>query len=150
MSLLKESQEEISMITTKPEFKAPSHIAAPGAVAAVVSPTSLMGTWVNTDSHTNDLVKIIITASGSAISAQVFGACEPTPCVWGSVPALAYAGNVSSTAAIAFSAEYKFGFAEVIVVGHLSGKFLDVETFTQFTDGSGRSNLYTTDQMVKT
>jgi hypothetical protein len=37
----------------------------------------------------------------------------------------------------------------VSVVGHLQGKYLEVETFTEFTDGSGRSNLYTTDQMVK-
>jgi hypothetical protein len=37
----------------------------------------------------------------------------------------------------------------VIVVGHLQGKQLALETFTQFTDGSGRSNLYTSDQMTK-
>jgi hypothetical protein len=56
---------------------------------------------------------------------------------------------VSSSAAIAFSAQYKFSFAQTMVVGYLHGHQLVVETLTQFTDGSGRSNLYTTDHMAK-
>jgi hypothetical protein len=67
----------------------------------------------------------------------------------GLVPGLAYAANVSSTPAVAFSAQYTFSFAKVIVTGQLQGSRLLVETFTEFTDGSGRSNLYTTDQMAK-
>lgn len=131
------------------EFKAPSHMAGPAAVAAIVMPSALVGTWTNTNPATNDLVKVMIAAAGSGISVEVFGACVPTPCVWGSMPGIAYAASVSSSPAVAFSAQYKFSFAQVIVVGHLQGKFLEVEVFTQFTDGSGRSNLYTTDQMVK-
>jgi hypothetical protein len=138
-------------MTTKTayDYKAPSHVAESGATALVVSPAALVGTWNNTDSATRDLVKIIIAASGKNITVEAFGACVPTPCVWGSVPGFAYAANVSSTPAVAFTAQYKFSFAQVIVVGHLNGKQLDVETFTEFTDSSGRSNLYTTDQMVK-
>jgi|SRR5271163_3488182 len=139
-------------MTTKTarDYKAPSHIAETGAATAlVVSPAALLGTWTNTDSATRDLVKIIIASSGTGISVEAFGACVPTPCVWGTVPGFAYAANVSSTPAAAFSTQYKFSFAQVIVVGHLNGRHLEVETFTEFTDGSGRSNLYTTDQMVK-
>lgn len=131
------------------ESKAPSHIPLAGAVAALVSPATLLGTWINTNHATNDIVKIIIAAAGSNVNVEVFGACTPSPCVWGSVPGIAYAGNVSSAPAVAFTAEYKFSFAQVIVVGHLQGKYLEVETFTEFTDRSGRSNLYTADQMVK-
>ncbi len=131
------------------DYKAPSHTMAHGAVAAIVSASPLLGTWNNTDHSTNDVVKIIIASSGAGISVEVFGACVPTPCVWGSVPGIAYAVNVSSSPAVGFSAQYKFSFAQVIVVGHLQGKFLEVECFTEFTDGSGRSNIRTTDQMVK-
>jgi len=139
-------------MTTKTarDYKAPSHMAEPGtATALVVSPAGLIGTWTNVDKATRDLVKIIIAASGTGITVEVFGACVPSPCVWGSVAGFAYAANVSSTPAVAFSAQYKFSFAQVIVVGRLNGTQLEVETFTEFTDGSGRSNLYTTDQMVK-
>lgn len=131
------------------EYKAPSHVAEAGAAATAVSPAPLVGTWTNVNPHTNDLVKVVIAASGSGISVDTFGACSPTPCNWGSVPGLAYAASVSSTPAVAFSAQYTFSFAKVIVTGQLQGSRLLVETFTQFTDGSGRSNLYTTDQMTK-
>ena len=131
------------------ESKAPSHTPKAGAVSAVVSPATLIGTWNNTNHATNDIVKIIIAAAGSGISVQVFGACTPSPCVWGSVPGIAYAANVSSAPAVAFSAQYKFSFAQVTVTGHLQGHNLDLETFTEFTDSSGRSNIYTTDQMAK-
>ncbi len=46
---------------------------------AKVTPSQLVGTWINTDKATNDIVKIIITASGSAISVEVFGAWVPSP-----------------------------------------------------------------------
>jgi hypothetical protein len=131
------------------DFKAPSHKAGTGAVPAIVSPAPLFGTWTNTDAATNDIVKIIIAAAGAGIAVEVFGACVPTPCVWGSVPGIAYAANVSSSPAVGFTAHYKFSFAQVIVTGHHQGKFLELKTFTEFTDGSGRSNLYTADQMVK-
>jgi hypothetical protein len=133
---------------TKLEFRAPSHIADSAAQPAVVSPTPLLGTWINLNPATRDIVKIVIEDPAS-LKVNVFGACTPTFCNWGIVPALAYAANVSATPADAFSAHYSFGFAQVIVVGHLHGRELILETFTQFTDGSGRSNLYTTDTMKK-
>jgi hypothetical protein len=129
------------------EFRAPSHIAE-SALAAHLVPTALIKTWTNIDSTTRDLVKIVISASGSGIIVDTYGACSPTPCNWGSVAGMAYAANVSSSAAVAFSAHYKFSFAHVILTGHLHGKHLIVETFTEFTDGSGRSNLYTSDTMM--
>jgi hypothetical protein len=131
------------------EFRAPSHIPDAAATAAVVSSSPLLGTWVNVDKSTRDVVRIVIAASGSGITVNGFGACSPTPCNWGVVPALDYAASVSSTPAVAFSANYTFSFAQVIVVGHLHGKHLLIETFTNFTDGSGRSNLYTSDTMEK-
>ena len=133
----------------KSEFKSPAHVAESAAAPAVVSAAPLIGTWVNTDSTTRDLVKIVIAARGAGITVDAFGACSPSPCVWGVVPGIAYAANVSSSPAVAFSAEYKFSFSHVIIVGFLQGKYLEVETYTQFTDGSGRSNIRYTDQMVK-
>ncbi len=79
------------------DFKAPSHKATTGAAPAIVTPSPLIGVWTNTDAATNDIVKVIIEAAGAGISVQVFGACVPTPCVWGSVPGIAYAANVSSS-----------------------------------------------------
>ena len=136
--------------TQKSEFKAPSQVADDTASPALITSVApLLGIWKNIDKSTRDLVEIVISGSASSPSVQVYGACSPTPCDWGSVTGIAYAANVSAPEGIAFSALYNFSFSKVIVVGHLKGRHLDVETFTEFTDGSGRSNLYTSDTMAK-
>lgn len=129
------------------EFQAPADIVAEAeaeaeAAAAVVGPAALIGTWNACDSATRNLVRVVIAASGPGITVHAFGACTPTPCDWGAVPGLAYAANVSSSAAVAFSAQYKFKFKETIVTGVLDSGSLRVETFNHFTDGSGRSDYY--------
>lgn len=130
----------------KHEFKAPADLAQKAAevkAAAAVGPGALVGTWNACDAATRNLVRVVIAASGAGITVQAFGACTPTPCDWGKVPGLAYAADVSSTVAVAFSARYKFPFKEAIVTGVLDSGSLRVETFNHFTDGSGRSNYYT-------
>jgi hypothetical protein len=133
----------------KHEYRAPSHVAEAGAPQVAIVPAPLVGTWHNINASTRDLVKIVIAASGASITVNPYGACSPTPCNWGAVAGTAYAANVGSSHAVAFSSEFKFGFSNVLVVGHLNKAELLVETFTVFTDGSGRSNLYTSDTMKK-
>jgi hypothetical protein len=130
------------------EFNAPADQAEEAKAAAeeldaVVGPAAIVGTWNACDAATRNLVRVVIAASGSGITVHAFGACTPTPCDWGSVPGLAYAENVSASAAIAFSAHYKFSFKETILTGVLDSGSLRVETFNHFTDGSGRSDYYT-------
>jgi hypothetical protein len=144
-------------IQKKPEFNAPSDLreerpeaaAAPAPSAAVVSASTLAGTWTNCDRATRGIVKIIITASGANLTVQAFGACSPTPCDWGKVKGLSYAADVSSVPAVAFSAIYKFSFKETILVGVLDNGSLIVETFNNFTDGSGRSDYYSKAYLCK-
>jgi hypothetical protein len=131
-------------INKKPDFNAPadhSEHADAKRAAAGVSVQPLLGTWTNCDKATRGIVEVILTAEGG-LTVQAFGACSPTPCDWGKVKGIAYAANVSSTEAVAFSAQYKFGFKETILVGALERGSLVVETFDHFTDGSGRSDYY--------
>jgi len=62
---------------------------------------------------------------------------------------MVYADNVGSSTAVGITAQYKFGFKETIVVGHLDICELIVETFDHFTDGSGRSDYYSRYYMSK-
>ena len=130
-----------------PEFNAPGDMMqemekAKAATRAVVSPSALLGTWNACDPDTSGLVRVVLAASGSGMTVQVFGACHPTPCDWGVEPAIAYAANVSATESVAFTATYKFSFKKVIVTGVLDSGSMRVETFNRFTDGSGRSDYY--------
>lgn len=105
--------------------------------------SELTGTWVACDADTRSLVRVELAAKGSALTVRVFGACSPSPCDWGAVKGIAYAANVSSAQAVAFSARYEFSFKNAIVTGHLDSGSLVVETYNDFTDASGRSNYYT-------
>jgi len=138
-----------NIATVATESLAPSQALDSHATPAVVSPAALAGTYTNIDHATRDIVKLVIAVAGTGITVHAFGACSPTPCDWGSVSGLAYAANVSSSPAIAFSAAYRFSFSQVILTGRVQGKQLIVDAFTHFTDGSGRSDYYMTNVMAK-
>jgi len=109
---------------------------------AGVFPGTLLGNWVNVNPATRGLVRINLQFTGGAFTVHPFGACVPTPCDWGSKNGITYADNVSSRQAVAFSAVFPQGFKNTIVVGHIEGRVLVVETFNDFLDGSGRSDYY--------
>ncbi len=74
---------------------------------------------------------------------QAYGACHPTPCEWGWVYATGHGNNVSDTYPKAFSANYNPGVAKKILTGiRQPNNRMAVLNFTQFTDGSNRSNFY--------
>ena len=78
-----------------------------------------------------------------------FGACQPNRCDWGIVDGRIYSDTVVTMHAVAFTAEYKFEFAQVLVTGAFYKGALFVETLTRFTDQSGRADVYGLDIMNK-
>ena len=132
--------------TEKHLFNIPSDMLEKEAKALTakltVVPGVLLGTWTNCDHHTRGLVRLVIGHAGTAISIHAFGACTPTPCDWGQIPAEVYSTGVTSTAGIGFTAHYKFAFKETIIVGFEELGVLTVETFDHFTDKSGRADYY--------
>ena len=104
---------------------------------------SLIGTWVNVNSATRDIVKVVLTNNGGSLGVHAYGACSPTPCDWGQVPGQAYAPSVAGGATVAFTANYAFGFKNTILTGHLNGQQLIVDDFNVFEDGSSRSPYFT-------
>ena len=120
----------------------------PCSTVIAQEPNPLSGTW-KAEKPNGSLVKLVVTGSDTGVTIQPFGSCHPTPCVWGSLPGIVYAANVQSSEAVAFSTQFHPGFANVIVVGNLRGQFLEVELFTEFTDGTSRRNYHSTVRMVK-
>lgn len=140
----------VEQLTEKHLFNAPSDMLEKGFKAlakAVVTPGVLLGTWTNCDHHTRSLVRLVIAAAGTGITVHAFGACTPTPCDWGTAPAMAYSTGVTSPNGIAFTAHYKFAFKETTIVGRADMGLLTVELFDHFTDNSGRSDYYSINYM---
>jgi hypothetical protein len=103
-----------------------------------------VGKWKNTNPNTKGLTTLSITLSGTQVMVHAWGQCTPTDCDWGNMPGFAYAPNVSSNlqaTAEAISVVHKESFAErLLIIRHPAGNHLRVETYTRFTDGSGRTN----------
>lgn len=124
-------------------------LSARPAAAAI---NDFTGTWVNTDSDTRGVTRVVVTRVTNAVNVQAFGSCTPSDCDWGTVQAEVYGPSVSDNAfakAEALTAVFNSGFSETTVVlikesGQLKGKFL-----TRFTDGSGRSSYVNTETFQK-
>jgi len=122
----------------------------PGAIEpAATLATPLLGTWINTNPAVRDIVKMVIASHRGALTVEALGTLNNEPCDWGAATGIAYASSLGSSPAIAFSAQYTFRSSHVILIGHLQGKRLLVETFTQFTDGSNRASLYSVDTLSR-
>ena len=106
------------------------------------------GVWENTNLKTPGILRIRIETA----KIQVYGACNPNPCDWGEAEARAYGPTVSSdlqSEATAVLAHYETSFCEIIlIIKPLGTDELEVESYTHFTDGSGRT-AYTTRENLR-
>ncbi|MGN6608267.1 MAG: hypothetical protein ACTHMS_14790 [Jatrophihabitans sp.] len=101
------------------------------------------------------LAKLVIGGSTAAPVVTGYGQCSPTPCSLGSVRGIAYGPSISSPVGGTVFANYAFGFKrEQLVITYtrnpLTGaERLVVGEYSEFTDGSGRSNYAVTETLVR-
>jgi len=108
-----------------------------------IDSTPLLGEWVNTNTSTTGIVKVVIRLKGSDVVIRVLGASSPSLCDWGEARSDAlYSSSVRSLNATAFSATYDFGFLETRLEANFSLGLLVIANFNTFRDGSGRSNYF--------
>jgi hypothetical protein len=119
-----------------------------------VRPSSaLLGVWFNTSPAGGNIRKIIISRNlDGTLAVRAFGNCVPALCAWGRVTGITFGTSIGSLAGRTFLAPYQtFGFANKLVDGtvDVSGTRLTVQTYTEFTDHSGRSNYLSTDTFTR-
>ena len=108
-----------------------------------IDPSPLLGHWINTNTTTPGIARVIIRGWGRDVSIRVTTASGPTPREWGDADVeVVYSAGVHSSAAMAFVAKYDFGFVETRLEANLSLGLLVIATFNTFRDGSGRSNYF--------
>jgi hypothetical protein len=107
---------------------------------------SLPGIWLNTDSGTRGIAKVVTAVNGSELTVRAFGAGDPALIDWGEVKAdYIYANSLSSHVAAGFTASYHFDFAEIHLQANWNQGLLVLASFTSFKDGSNRSNYFSRD-----
>ena len=111
---------------------------------------SLLGTWINTNAATTGISKVIVTHDGSELWLRVFGASETESCDWGEVKVKTlHSDSIESPNAIAFTAEYDFGFLETELQTNVSKGLLIIASLNTFKDGSARSNFFAREYFYK-
>ena len=111
--------------------------------AGEISLEPFLGTWLNTNSATRGIVRIIITARDGGLVVRAFGNCHPSPCDWGETEAEAvYANSIASREGVAFTASYDFGFLKTRLQANVNQGLLVAVTFNRFEDESGRGDYF--------
>jgi hypothetical protein len=131
---------------------AASSLALAAALVSPVlaAPADFVGTWVNKDSNTGGVTRLVITsAGGNKLNIQVFGKCHPTDCDWGTAPVTTYGLNVQDTNHTYATANYNKGFSNTLLTLNNGGSQIMLQSFTQFLDNSGRQNYYARDYFQK-
>jgi hypothetical protein len=102
--------------------------------------SDFVGSWTNTDPATSGITRVVVSpAGGNHVNVQVFGACHPTDCDWGTVAGHSYVEDPGSTDVRSVAARFNPGFAsELIILRKAGGSDLRFEVLTDFADGSGR------------
>ena len=100
-----------------------------------------VGKWENIDVKSGGLTRLEITSAGNKVKVHAYGDCEPSDCGWGEVEGVAYAPSVESKledTAKAIIVSYARG-ERIMLIRSVEGNRLQAETFTRFTDNSGRA-----------
>lgn len=128
--------------------------AAPSMAEPPVNRSALVGTWVNVNSATRGIVKVVITNDIFGFRVHTYGACSPTPCDHGAVAASPFSKSVSSTVASGLSATYNFGFKTTQITAKRTseydgGTFLELESRNKFAPGDTRFDYMATELFRK-
>jgi hypothetical protein len=121
---------------------------------AKANPQDFVGTWVNTDSDTGGVTRLVITsvAGSDDLMIQVFGRCHPSDCDWGSTDLVTYGSSVQDPDHTQGTAQYQKGYANTLLTLQLRGMARDrinLQSFTEFTDSSHRENYALQEQFER-
>ena len=126
------------------EDELPEATVPPSASSGVagLSLDRVLGTWFATDLRARGAVELRLTEADGGLSVRVLGASSPEPVDWGEVRATPYGSGVTADTAIAFTAVFVFGFLTATLAAYVKQGILVLDIFTEFTDGSRRSDYF--------
>ena len=103
----------------------------------------IVGIWYATDQATPGVTQLTLASRDGALVIHAHGADEPQPHDWGETEATSYGAGPAADKAMAFTAEYDFGFLTILLAAYGKQGILVLDTFTRFHDDSGRSDYFT-------
>ena len=114
---------------------------------AWIWPDPLLGTWANDPDY--DPVRVIIKRAGQGVTVDLGWRGNPAVTWSGPQTATLFSEDAWSPKAVAFRARYQGISGPVMVTGRIRGGALEVEVFSEDTDGLGLYNNLVTAKMKK-
>jgi hypothetical protein len=117
--------------------------ATPEAATSPYADLSMLtGTWRNTNEKSNGIVTMEAEEDDGVLWLRMLGAGEDALLDWGRAPATVFFDRNDEGMEQPFTARWELGFMSVIVQGFLRQGVLVILSFTEFHDGSPRSNYF--------
>ncbi|GFJ92747.1 hypothetical protein [Phytohabitans rumicis] len=107
-----------------------------------LDPSALVGMWRNVDPAATRLARVRITERAGYLVVRPHGVWTPRRHDWHETVGSAYAHDVRTSVAVAFTAFFELSVGRVDMVGYLDRRLLTIETASVFGDGSGRYPFY--------
>lgn len=107
-----------------------------------IDSSGLIGTWVNSNTDTNGITRMIVSRTGEKLSIRTYAMGPESLLDWGSVELEIFASSASSRVASGFSCLYDFGFAETRLQGMIMKGLLVLAQFHSFKDKSNRASFF--------
>ncbi len=109
----------------------------------------LVGTWINADSGTGGLTRIVIGRSGSELQIHAWGKCHPQDCDWGTVQLDLIGDNIRDESPSQAMATWNHRFAITHLLIGIEGRRMVIRSYTLYRDASGRRNQRALELFVK-
>jgi hypothetical protein len=107
------------------------------------APSRLLGTWTGLASATTKSIYALhCTAAGGGLAVRAHGVAHDGPVDWGTTDAQLYADAARPDAPPAFLVTFDHDYMRVHLQARINRGILVVCEFTEFTDGSGRSDYF--------
>lgn len=118
--------------------------------STLAAPRDFVGTWVNTNSNTRGITKLVVRrVRSNRLVVRVYGSCSPRDCDWGRARLTTYGKSVQDRNHRSATTTYNKNFADTFLTINLRGRNkLSLQSFTQFKDNSNRQN-YTSREVFR-
>jgi hypothetical protein len=104
--------------------------------------SALPGTWVNTNTGTNSIARLVISEAGGKVSLQVYGVGPEGLIDWGVADVVLYAASPNSRVSAGFVSHYDFGFVETRLQAMIMKGLIVLAQFHSFKDDSDRADYF--------
>jgi hypothetical protein len=104
--------------------------------------SALPGVWINSNSNTNGIARMVMSESNGQLALQVFAVGPNGLIDWGSTSVKVFAGLPDSRVGAGFTCTFDLGFAETELQGMIMKGLLVLAQFHRFKDNSKRADYF--------